>query len=91
MSKGPIYIGGVSYSGKTQLRLLLSNHPEIVITRRTYLWRKINNQFGDLDQETNFENCLSKYDQAEVLFLYQYCRAGYWSGLLYADYIICPV
>lgn len=60
MSKGPIYIGGVSYSGKTQLRLLLSNHPEIEITRRTYLWRKINNQFGGLDQETNFENCLSK-------------------------------
>ena len=59
MSKGPIYIGGVSYSGKTQLRLLLSNHPEIVITRRTYLWRKFYNQFGDISEESNFENCLS--------------------------------
>ena len=59
MSKGPIYIGGVSYSGKTQLRLLLSNHPEIIITRRTYLWRKFYNRFGDLSEESNFENCLS--------------------------------
>lgn len=59
MSKGPIYIGGVSYSGKTQLRLFLSNHPDVLITRRTYLWRKIYNQFGDLSQQNNFEKCLS--------------------------------
>lgn len=56
---GPIFIGGVSYSGKTQLRFLLSNHPNIVITRRTYLWRKYNHAFGNLEDEHNFEKCLA--------------------------------
>ena len=55
---GPIYIGGVSYSGKTQLRLLLSQHPKIIITRRTYLWRKFNQKFGSLEKKENFETCL---------------------------------
>ena len=60
MSSGPIYIGGVSYSGKTQLRLMLSKHPNIIITRRTYLWRTIYNQFGDLSNKENFDRCLSE-------------------------------
>lgn len=84
MSKGPIYIGGVSYSGKTQLRLLLSNHPEIVITRRTYLWRKIYNQFGDLSQESNFENCLSNILELKPIQLLNpnpdRIRKEFWQG-----------
>lgn len=55
----PIYIGGVSYSGKTQLRLLLSRLPNIVITRRTYLWRKYFQKYGDLSVKENFDQCLS--------------------------------
>ena len=55
---GPIYIGGVSYSGKTQLRLLLSQHPNMIITRRTYLWSKFYQKFGSLEKKENFEACL---------------------------------
>lgn len=59
MINRPIYIGGVSYSGKTQLRLLLSRLPNIVITRRTYLWRKYFQKYGDLGLKENFDQCLS--------------------------------
>ena len=31
----PIFIGGLSYSGKTPLRIMLSAHPNILLTRRT--------------------------------------------------------
>ncbi len=58
MGKGPVYLAGVSYSGKTQLRLMLSAHPDILITRRTYLWKQFYNRFGDLRQPDNFERCL---------------------------------
>jgi hypothetical protein len=60
MGKGPIFIAGVSYSGKTQLRLMLSAHPNIVITRRTYMWQRYYNRFGDLSRPENFERCLEK-------------------------------
>ena len=58
MENGPIYIAGVSYSGKTQMRLMLSAHPDILITRRTYMWRKYYNKFGNLGDSQNFERCL---------------------------------
>ena len=58
IGSGPIYIAGVSYSGKTQMRLMLSAHPNIVVTRRTYMWRKYYNRFGDLSDPQNFERCL---------------------------------
>ena len=64
---GPIYIGGVSYSGKTQLRFLLSHHPNIVITRRTYLWKKFNQAFGDLGNPKNFVNCLNEILKLESI------------------------
>jgi len=69
MGQGPVFIAGVSYSGKTQMRLLLSAHPNIVITRRTYMWRRYYNRFGDLRDPENFERCLetmlaSKHVQA---------------------------
>ncbi len=59
MGKGPIYIAGVSYSGKTQMRLMLSAHPNILITRHTYLWKQFLNRFGDLGNSDNFERCLA--------------------------------
>jgi len=60
MEMGPVYIAGVSYSGKTQMRLMLSAHPNIVITRRTYMWRTYYKRFGDLSEPQNFENCLEE-------------------------------
>lgn len=58
MKRGPVYIAGVSYSGKTQMRLMLSAHSNIVITRRTYMWRRYYNRFGNLRDPENFERCL---------------------------------
>jgi hypothetical protein len=59
MKKGAIYLAGVSYSGKTQLRLMLSNHPNIIITRRTYMWQGFYNRYGVLSDPDNFDRCLA--------------------------------
>ena len=59
MQQGPIFIGGLDRTGKTLMRLALSLHPNIIITKRTDLWVKFYNRFGDLSQEQNFENCLA--------------------------------
>jgi len=59
MSESPIFIGGLDRTGKTSLRLMLSSHPNIAITRRTYLWTKFYNRYGDLSNPDNFERCLA--------------------------------
>lgn len=56
--KSPIFIGGLDNSGKTHLRLALSSHPTIAMTRRSYMWTRIYNRYGDLGQHENFERCL---------------------------------
>lgn len=58
MGDGPIFIGGLSYSGKTQLRLMLNAHPNIVITRRTYIWPRHYNRYGPLDRDENLAAAL---------------------------------
>ncbi|MCB0190943.1 MAG: sulfotransferase [Anaerolineae bacterium] len=58
-SRGPIFIGGLAHSGKTELRLLLSSHPNISLTRRTYMWTRFYNRYGDLGSPDNFERCLT--------------------------------
>lgn len=55
---GPIFVAGLSGSGKTQLRVALSAHPELSITRRTYLWNRFFGRFGDLDNDENLNRCL---------------------------------
>lgn len=65
METGPIFIGGLSYSGKTYLRLMLSVHPNMVITRRTKMWRRYYGRFGDLADPENFERCLKAMLQAK--------------------------
>jgi len=57
--RGPIFLGGLSHSGKTQLRIVLGAHPEISMTRRTYLWNRYYGRFGDLAHPRNLERCLS--------------------------------
>ena len=59
MSFGPIFIGGLAFSGKTQMRLMLSSHPNIAMTRRTYMWTRFFNRYGDLGHSENFERCLT--------------------------------
>ena len=42
----PIFIGGLSFTGKTQLRAMLSAHPNILIARRTHLWDRFYKRYG---------------------------------------------
>lgn len=58
-AKGPIFVGGLDNSGKTHLRLALSSHPNIAMTRRTYMWTRVYNRYGDLSRQENFERCLN--------------------------------
>lgn len=59
MAQGPIFIGGLAYSGKTLMRMMVSSHPNIALTRRTYMWTRFYNRYGDLSDRDNFERCLS--------------------------------
>lgn len=59
MDAGPIFIGGLSCSGKTPLRLMLSAHPNIAMTRRTYMWSRYYGRYGDLRRPKQFERCLA--------------------------------
>lgn len=61
----PIFIGGLSYSGKTQLRMVLGAHPDFSMTRRTSMWDRFHGRFGDLGDPGNFERCLSAMLAAE--------------------------
>jgi hypothetical protein len=61
----PILIGGLSYSGKTQVRMVLGAHPAISMTRRTYLWDRFYGRFGDLRIPENLDRCLSTMLESE--------------------------
>jgi hypothetical protein len=61
MSQGPIFVGGLDRSGKTLMRLSLSAHPNIAMTRRTYFWTHVYNRYGDLSERDNFERCLAAF------------------------------
>ena len=65
METGSIFIGGLSYSGKTYLRLMLLAHPNLVITRRTKMWTRYYGRFGDLASPENLEPCLEAMLQAK--------------------------
>lgn len=55
----PIFIGGLSHSGKTPLRMVLGAHPDLVMTRRTKLWDRFYGRFGDLGDRRNLERCVA--------------------------------
>lgn len=55
----PIYIGGLSHSGKTPLRIVLSAHPDLSLTRKTYLWDRYYGRFGDLRHPRALDRCLA--------------------------------
>src|SRR5512143_2950886 len=58
-SDRPIFIGGLDNSGKTALRLALSSHPRIAMTRRSYMWTRVYGRYGDLSKAANLERCLA--------------------------------
>jgi hypothetical protein len=80
----PIFIGGLDNSGKTHLRLALSSHPNIAMTRRTYMWTRVYNRYGDLAHWENFERCLSALLERKDVRLLQpdveRIRREFWLG-----------
>jgi hypothetical protein len=54
----PVFIAGAGRSGKTLMRWILSSHPRIVVTRRTDLWPRFFDRFGDLAEDANLDRCL---------------------------------
>lgn len=57
-SSGPVFVGGAERTGTSLMFALLTSHPHISMTRRTNYWRYIDQKFGDLSQDHNFEACL---------------------------------
>jgi hypothetical protein len=58
MNDGPVFIGGLAFSGKTPLRIALSAHPRLELTRRTAMWTRFHGRFGDLAVDRNLDRCL---------------------------------
>lgn len=84
MGTGPVFIGGLSYSGKTYLRLMLMAHPNLVITRRTKMWTRYYGRFGNLSHNDNFERCLQTMLRAKHIQALQpdpdRIRREFWQG-----------
>ena len=59
VQQAPIFIGGLAHSGKTPLRLFLAKHPNLVLTRQTYMWTRFYNQYGSLSDPQNLQHCLA--------------------------------
>ena len=60
MVRDPVFVGGLSRSGKTLMCSLLASHPNIAIPlRESNLWAYFYRQYGNLEQDDNFERCLA--------------------------------
>lgn len=101
MNQGPIFITGLTRSGKTLLSVMLASHPEIAISRlEPRMWDRFYGQFGNLAQRDNFERCLTAMlsngsVQALIHHEPDYFRRKFWEGeptygrlfaLFYKDY-----
>lgn len=53
MSASPIFIGGLSQSGKTPLRRALGTDPQVMIRRHSGLFDHLYGRFGDLSRQEN--------------------------------------
>ncbi|MEM2125333.1 MAG: sulfotransferase [Candidatus Methanosuratincola sp.] len=85
MGQGPVFIGGLDHSGKTQMRISLSAHPNLALTRRTYMWTRYYNRYGDLRQPKNFERCLAAMLRSRHIRMLQpdpdRIRREFWQGV----------
>ncbi len=61
----PVFIAGLSGSGKAQLRLALMHAEGLAIFRKTYLWRAVRGHFGDLTRPDQLDDALAAIGQAE--------------------------
>lgn len=55
--RDPVLLGGLAYSGKTQLRIALGAHDALSMTRRTRLW-DLCDRFGERVDGHDLERCL---------------------------------
>jgi hypothetical protein len=46
---------------------MLSRHPRLSLTRKTYMWSRFYNQYGDLAQPENLERCLQAMLQQKTI------------------------
>lgn len=70
MSGPPILVTGADRSGTTLLYTLLASHPDVMMVRRTNLWRWFDSKFGDLSDPSNLDRCvdaLLRYKRLDVL------------------------
>lgn len=70
MSGPPILVTGADRSGTTLLYTLLASHPDVMMVRRTNLWRWFDGEFGDLSDPANLDRCLDemvRYKRLDVL------------------------
>lgn len=58
--RGPVFITGLSRSGKTELRRLLEARDGVAMYRRSHLWSRFHSRFGDLGRPENLEACLAE-------------------------------
>jgi hypothetical protein len=70
-SDGPIFIGGLSHSGKTELRIALGAHPQLSLVRRTGLWDRYFGRFGDLARPANLDRCLEAMGRDEQVAAFE--------------------
>jgi hypothetical protein len=56
---GPILIGGLSHTGKTELRIALGAHPHVAMTRGTGMWTNHYGRYGDLARPRNAVRCIA--------------------------------
>ena len=66
---GPVFIAGLDRSGKTYLRFMLSSGSSLAISRRTDLWSRYYQKFGDLAQADGLDRCL------EALAVHKHIRS----------------
>ncbi len=56
---GPVFVSGLSGTGKTQLRLALEADRRLAVFRKTYLWKTVRGRFGDLSQVEDLDAALA--------------------------------
>ncbi len=80
---GPIFLTGSSRSGKTLLRAILAESPRIAVTRRTDMWPRYHERYGDLARRTNFDRCVSAMLQRK-----QIAALGIDVDALHRDFVV---
>lgn len=60
MNDAPVYIVGLSGTGKTALRRILGRHPRLSLSRKTAMWARFDGRFGDLATEGALDCCLDR-------------------------------